>query len=376
MNKNQQQIDAYRYFFPAGWLLGIWGVLLWILFPWNLVTYPGLSHPEIMTGGFFLCFVCGFLMTAAPRFTSSFGPTRIDHWISCFLIALLFVGLSTPKIFFYGVVVLIFVFLISYLVRRFLNRSSNPPDSFVFVGVGLAAGLMGSLILVAAEVFNVPRELYNLGRLFFLQAYILCLVVGVGSRLIPALLGWAPMPTEQAKTFNPKRYLCLAILFLATYALEAFGFTVLSQLSRALIFSFIFLRMWKIYRLPSRTAVQTYWLWISAWLVMLGQWGIVAMPDFRVHLLHVILVSGLGLMTFMIAVRVGLSHGRHDMTLEKSSKMLALGAFLMCLAGFTRLSAGIAPALYQSHLIYAAYTWILGLLIWGWVFLPKMVRVK
>lgn len=374
---NKQHIDAYRYFFPAGWLLGIWGVLLWILFPWNLVSYPGLSHPEIMTGGFFLCFVCGFLMTAAPRFTNSFGPTAFDQWASCGLIGLLFISLASPqKIFFYGVVVAIFIFLISYMLRRFLKRKSNPPDSFVFVGVGLAAGLIGSVILALSAMTDVPGELYYLGRLFFLQAYILCLVVGVGSRLIPALLGWAALPTEPAKTFKPLRYLFWAVLFIATYVMEALGLMWWSQLARAVVFSFIFLTMWKIYRLPSRKAVQTWWLWISAWLILLGQWGIVAVLNFRVHLLHVILVSGLGLMTFMIAVRVGLSHGHHDMTLEKNSKMLCLGAFLMCLAGFTRLSAGFAPAIYQSHLIYAAYTWILGLLVWGWVFLPRIVRVK
>jgi uncharacterized protein involved in response to NO len=88
-----QPMDAYRYFFPVGWALGIWGVLLWILFPWNLVTYPGLHHPDIMIGGFFLCFVCGFLMTAAPKFTSSFGPTRFEQNFSFALIGILVVSL-------------------------------------------------------------------------------------------------------------------------------------------------------------------------------------------------------------------------------------------------------------------------------------------
>lgn len=374
---NSNQLDAYRYFFPAGWLLGLWGVFLWILFPWNLVSYPGLHHPEIMTGGFFLCFVCGFLMTAAPRFTSSFGPTKYDQWVSGIFIFLLFLSLAfKEKLFFYAVVVGLFFFLMSFLLRRFLNRNSNPPDSFVFVGVGLFAGLIGSMILFVGEFLDVPTPLYTLGRTLFLQTYILCLVVGVGSRLVPALLGWAPLPTEKVASQKILTFITLAIFFVSTYIMEVFDAMWVAQYVRALVLSLILLAVWRIYRLPKRKAFQTYWLWLSSWMIILGQWGIVFFLDYRIHLLHVILISGLALMTFMIAVRVGLSHGHHDMSLEKSSKSLCLGALLICFAGLTRLSAGFAPHIYQSHLLYAAYTWILGLLVWGWVFLPKIVRVR
>ena len=101
------QMDAYRYFFPAGWLLGIWGVVLWILFPWNLVSYPGIRHPEIMMGGFFLCFVCGFLMTAAPPFTSTHGPTVKEQRSAWVLIFGLFVSLFPESRLYFFIVVLI-----------------------------------------------------------------------------------------------------------------------------------------------------------------------------------------------------------------------------------------------------------------------------
>ncbi|ASD63209.1 hypothetical protein Bb109J_c2401 [Bdellovibrio bacteriovorus] len=375
---NTTSMDAYRYFFPAGWVMAVWGVLLWILFPWNLVTYPGLHHPEIMSGGFFLCFVAGFLMTAAPKFTASFGPTKNEQRASLVLIGLLFASLIPgSKTFFYFTVTALFVFLITYMARRFLNRKNNPPDSFLFVGVGLGAGLVGSLTLLLGQFVNVPSELYQLARTFFLQAYVLCLVMGVGSRLIPALLGWAPLPTESSKyTPQIKLYSALAVAFLGSFVLEVLVQPLSGQILRALVMSFIVFKFWKLHHLPQRRAFQSWWLWGSAWMLLLGQWGTVAFLDFRVHLLHVILVSGLGLMTFMIATRVTLSHGKHDMIWEKNSKGLFLGALLMGFAGLTRLSAGFAPHIYQSHLVYAAYTWILGLIVWGWLFLPKMIRVK
>lgn len=372
-----QQMDAYRYFFPAGWLMGIWGVLLWILFPWNLVAYPGIRHPEIMMGGFFLCFVCGFLMTAAPRFTSSFGPTLKEQRFAWGVIGALFLSLFHPsRVWFFLVVNVTFIFLIQFMFRRFMNRKSNPPDSFIFVGFGLGAGLIGSLLLTLAEFITIPDALYQMGRLFFLQTYILSLVLGVGSRLVPALLGWTPLPTEKGLPPRVALFVGLGVAFVASYVLEAFGWAGWGNVLRSLAITLVFALFWKIHRFPQRRAFQTSWLWGSAWTLLLGQWALVFLPEYRVHLLHVIFVSGLALMTLMIAVRVGLSHGKHDMMLEKNSKALFLGAFLVFLAGFTRLSAGFAPAIYQSHLVYAAYTWILGMLIWGWIFLPRIAKVK
>ncbi|MGE5087414.1 MAG: NnrS family protein, partial [Bacillota bacterium] len=310
---NTTHVDGYRYFFPAGWVLGIWGVLLWILFPWNLVSYPGLHHPEVMTGGFFLCFVCGFLMTAAPKFTSSFGPTQNEQRIAFGLIAALFLSLAPQsKVYFYGAVAALFIFLTSFLLRRFRNRKSNPPDSFLFVGFGVISGLVGCLLLFGAEFGNLPTPLYNFGRLLSLQGYVLCLVMGVGSRLIPALLGWGPLPNQTAS--NPvqpkiKLFAVLAILFVFSYVFEAASLVFFAQLLRSFVMSYIVFQFWKIHKLPQRRAFQSWWLWASAWFMLLGQWATVLLPDYRIHLLHVILVSGLGLMTLMIAVRVSLSHG-------------------------------------------------------------------
>lgn len=373
-----QPMDAYRYFFPVGWALGIWGVLLWILFPWNLVTYPGLHHPDIMIGGFFLCFVCGFLMTAAPKFTSSFGPTRFEQNFSFALIGILVVSLfPARKVYFFAAVITVFIFLMIFMLRRFFNRQSNPPDAFLFVGFGLMSGLLGTVILFLNEVFNVPSEVVYFGRLLFLQGYILCLVLGVGSRLIPALLGRAPLPTEMGKA-DPKILLfaSLAAVFVAGFAVEAFYLYWIGQLMRAVVISFIAFKFWRLHQLPSRRAYQSWWLWISAYLVLISQWGLVFLPTYRIHILHVLLVSGLGLMTLMIATRVTLSHGKHNMQIEKNSKALWAGAFLIALAGATRASSGIAAHIYQSHLIYASYLWIAGLAVWGWVFIPKLFKTN
>lgn len=370
-------MDAYRYFFPAGFLFGIWGVLVWILFPWGIISYPGLRHPDIMMGAFFLCFVCGFLMTAAPKFLSTFGPSSFELKISWSLIGLLFISLLLPeRWYFLAVVNFLFLYLIFFLIRRFSVRKSNPPDSFLFVGVGLLTGLFGSVVLTSFEFFSISASLYGLARLFFFQTYILALVLGVGSRLVPALLGHGVVQRKTDEESQIFLFSLFALLFVLSFFLEAFYSFFLGNLLKALVISGLCLCFWKIHKKPIRKGFQPFWLWTSSWLLILGQWAIVLFPSYRVHFLHVILVSGLALMTFMIATRVSLSHGGHDLSLEKNSKAVAVAAFLIMFAGLTRLSAGLLPELYQTHLVYAAYTWVIGCFIWGWVFIPKMIRVK
>ncbi|MNK94027.1 NnrS protein [compost metagenome] len=210
-----------------------------------------------------------------------------------------------------------------------------------------------------------------------MQAYILCLVLGVGSRLIPALLGFAPLPTEAN---NRKQqvgiFVVLAVLFLLSFVIEALGAFLPAQVLRSVVITFMAVRFWNLHTFPQRKVYQSWWIWVAAYFVVLGHWGIVFFPSARIHLLHLILVSGLGLMTLMIASRVTLSHGKHDMGIEKNSKALFLGAFLMCAAGATRASAGITAHIYQSHLLYASYLWIGGLIVWGWIFLPKLFKIK
>jgi uncharacterized protein involved in response to NO len=378
MKSIEATMDAYRYFFPVGWLLGVWGVLLWLLFPLNLVTYPGPFHPQVMMGGFFLCFVCGFLMTAAPKFTASFPPTRSDLWLSATLLAGLFISALFEKILiFHFAVLLLLLFLVSFFLRRFFHRTQSPPDAFVFVGVGMGSAVTGVTLLILGDFGWAQDSWLALGRLLFLQGYILALVLGIGSRLVPALLGRGPLPNE-ARTSAPKLglFLALAFLFVLSYVLEAFFASTLGNVLRSFLMSFMLFRFWKIHLAPARKGFQPFWLWLSGWSLLAGQWGATLLPDYRQHFLHLVFVSGLGLMTLMIATRVSLSHGGHGLDLERNSKAVWGGALLLMVAAVTRLSAALSAGIYQSHLVYASCAWILGLLVWGWVYLPKIFFVK
>jgi uncharacterized protein involved in response to NO len=334
-----------------------------------------------MMGGFFLCFVCGFLMTAAPKFTASFPPARSELWMSATLLAGLFISaLCESSLVFHLAALLLLGFLVLFLARRFFHRTQSPPQAFVFVGVGMGCALLGVTLLILGDLDWAADSWLHLGRLLFLQGYILALVLGVGSRLVPALLGRGPLPNaNEGMKRSPAKlslFLILAFLFVGSYIVEVFLHEFAGTFLRSVVITFMFFQLWKIYLLPARKGYQPFWLWVSAWFLLIGQWSATLWPDYRQHSLHLVFISGLGLMTLMIATRVSLSHGEHGLELEKNSKAIVAGALLLILAALTRVSAGFSAVIYQSHLIYASCTWILGLLVWGWVYLPKMIFPK
>lgn len=371
------KIDLYRIFFPAGTLLGLWGALVWILYYFKVINYPGLLHPEIMMGGFLLSFVVGFLCTAIPRFTESFLPTKWEIVSASALIFLLLVMQTTSNLFYFHLNSLIlFVYLIVFAIRRFLSRKVNPPTPFIFVGLGIIIGLIGSLLLFLSHFLSITDDLLYLGKVFITQGYILSFVLGVGSRLIPSLLGHSPPPNQIQKSLSRNAYFSLGISFLLSYLIEAFASRFIGMILRDLIIIFIAIIPWKIFLLPKRKAVHAFGLWISCWFLMAGHVGASLFFNYKIHFLHLFYIGGLGLMTLIIATRVTLSHGGHDVRLEIKSKILYGLIFLLVLAALTRFSAGFLPAEYQSHLLYAACLWIIGISWWAIAFLPKIIFVK
>lgn len=376
-----KSIDSYRYFFPAGWALAVFGVALWILYPLNIVSYPGVLHPDVMMGGFFLCFVCGFLMTAIPQFLSVEGPTKMEQGISFILIFSLFVTLfihsRTPFIL---TTSFLFIFLATFILRRFFKRETNLPDSFIFVGFGILSGLLGNITLTFSQFVDVPLPLYLLSKSFYLSAYIYCLVIGVGTRIIPALFGFKPLPNHKnPNEINTKMltYIFLGIIFLGSYVVEVFVDKFFGNLLRSLVMILVCIPFWGLYKLPIKKGGLTLGLWSASWMMVLSQVALTFAPShFRVHIIHIGLISGLSLITYMVATRVTLAHGHYGFDLEKTSKALYVSSALVILAGLTRFSAGIRPDLYESHLVYAASTFLVASLIWGAIFIPKAIKLK
>lgn len=368
--------DLYRVFFPIGWLLGVWGAFVWLLYYFDLIAYPGSLHPEIMMGGFILSFVLGFLGTAAPKFTNSYPPTTGEMAVAFALSLILFISqFLTNELVFKFSSLSIFIFLIYFLIKRFINRKANPPAPFLFVGFGVLTGTLGSILLILSA-FNIGNEeTYSLGRLFFYQAFILSFVLGIGSRLIPSLLGFSPAPNMAQKELSVKNYAVMGIFFLSTYLIEVYVLKILGILLRDLIILFIAFYSWKIYLLPKRKAIHAFGLWLSCLFMVFGYVAAGFFEAYYIHFMHLFYVSGLSLMTILVASRVALSHGGHDMMIELKSKTLLVVVVLFASAGVLRMCAGLIPDYYLSHLFYASCLWLSGMVVWGIAFLPKIYKI-
>jgi NnrS protein len=74
MTRTMTQIcrEPFRIFFPAGALLGVVGVSLWVQYYLGAaVSYPKVAHARLMIEGLMACFIFEFLGTAGRRLKSA-----------------------------------------------------------------------------------------------------------------------------------------------------------------------------------------------------------------------------------------------------------------------------------------------------------------
>lgn len=371
----QKLIEPYKILFPLGIILGIWGALVWIPFSFQFSDYyPGIHHAFFMIGGFLLSFAAGFLMTTMPKFTGTWPATKNEiSFVALPLVLLPFFSLLEQQILFYAALTISISALLVFAAKRFKNKRGMPPEPFVFIGFGLGTGWLGAILLLIQAFGFHSTNLFSFAKLLFLQAFILCLVVGVGSRLVPAFTGWGPLLTMpfSEKALPRKKainlFLLLGIFFVVSLFIEAFYDITIGRALRTVLISGILFFFWRIYKFPPVKTRVTWGLWLAAWSLLLGLWGATLNPALSIHYYHLTFVSGLSLMTLMISTRIILGHGGHGLKLESTSKSLWIIIILAILASLTRFAAGVNQAMYLSHLAYAAITWVVAIGIWGWV---------
>jgi uncharacterized protein involved in response to NO len=395
MRETSLKMDPYRLLFPLGWANGLLGASIWILFYLtNRIAYPGSLHANVMMGGFQFCFAAGFLMTAIPRFTGTDSASPVELALAGSLGGLL-LAVSLAAVFdpglsgwLHGLVVALSAFLGIYFLRRFLRRAHSPPSSFSFVGAAILFALLGSLALALAN--RLPASVVLLGRLVFYHGMMLALVLGVGSRLVTANLGWMQSPiiqiTRQTRTVGPFEFLgssygtslLLTVLFVASFVIEATIANQVGRILRALVASFVIHPQWQLHRLPRTRTKMAFWLWVSAWSVFLGLWAYALSPTYlAVAGAHFMFIGGFALMIFMIASRVTLSHGGFDVSVEATSMIYPVLGILTVFSALARVIAGMGNAQQAPILIViAACSFIFALLAWGFLFLGKILKPK
>ena len=378
--------EPFRLLFPAGVALGVAGVMMWPLYVWNvLAVYPGQFHARVMIEGFLTAFVLGFLGTALPRLLDVPRLTLIESaGLAC---GVLFVGWLQfsgrmplgDQMFF----LLLSSFVLVLAVRAFLFRKDLPPPGFVLVAAGLLCALAGSGILIVGQISSslLPAPVAALGKLLLYQGYPLLPVMGVGAFFLPRVLGLQGRQGFPESLAPPRGWLPLAGFaaacggaIIAGFVLEAFGWPRAGNALKAAALAVYLFHEVPLHRAMRgggslAAALRVAMLCLPLAFVLMAVW-----PDRTLSFLHVLFISGISLLVFVVATRVVLGHSGQGEKFGARIWPVVAMASLVVLAMLTRVSADWLPDIRMSHYAYASLAWMAGAAVWAALVLLPGVR--
>ena len=376
--------EPFRIFFPAGVVSGILGVSLWPLhFLGVMELYPGLIHARIMAFGLFGGFIIGFLGTAMPRMLSA-KPLRVAETGALLAVHLMMVVafmFSNSRV---GDV-LFLILLLAFagcMGLRVASRKDLPPPGFVLVGLALLSAGAGAVLAVLQHWQEMQPSWIALQRLLSYQGFVLLPILGIGPFILPRLFGLqSAHDFPEALTPTPawvrKAMLALAagLLILASFIVEAWGaYRTAYGMRFATTLGYLLLEL-PFHRVKAGHALGAC-IRIAFAGVLAGFLAVALFPAHRVGLLHLTLVGGFAVITFVVATRVVFGHSGNLCLLQGRNRWLWVAVSLMLFGMATRISGDFWPKILASHYNYGAVLWIAGVLLWAAYVLPKVLVVE
>jgi uncharacterized protein involved in response to NO len=123
---------------------------------------------------------------------------------------------------------------------------------------------------------------------------------------------------------------------------------------------------------PERSNIFGAAVRVSLAGIVLGFLAVALFPAYRTGLLHITLVGGFAVITFVVATRVLFGHSGNIAGLKGRNRWFLISIGLMLFGMFTRISGDFWPKIMASHYNYGAILWIVGVVIWGAYTLPKV----
>lgn len=356
--------NPYLIFFPIGAICGLLGISVWIMPLFSSSFYPVDMHKELMINGFILNFVVGFLFTAIPRFTETQFANSSEVFAAAFfsLNAAFYSLISKPDLHFLFSTLLV-ISIVAYALIRFKNRKRNPPPTFIFIGFGLGLWIFVNVsFFMLHSGYNIPIYVMSVIPGLYSNGIVMSLVLGVGGKLIPAILGSQDLMAPQKLSTD---LVFLLIVFFSTYLAIDINDQRWTLLARSFVILYFALYYWRIYKLPKNKTYLARGVWLCAWCFVIGHLLKATWLQYPTDALHAVLISGFSLITFLISTRVVIAHSGFGIDLEKKHRAIILYSWLMIFAAGTRVFAPIIPRAYKHHLAYAAIVWLVAFLIWS-----------
>ncbi len=377
--------DPFRLFFPVAILCLLYASGIWIRFGvFNQGDFPVEAHANLFLGGFLFLTIMGFLLTAIPRFTQTDFLSKGELGMGVIvLLAVVSTYLFEATPWFWLSIFIGWLILLTFAARRFFKRAQNPPFTFVFVGLGVALGLLGSLFSFLANIhYDTFAHLENWGKLFFYDAMVMAFIIGIGGRLIPGILGFVEIVKEQREVYEkPVPFLkvipidikiCL-VVFILSLIFEGIGLDRIGYVLRALVITFFSFRYWRLHERVETGKWHGRILKLSCWMLLLPSWLLCFFVADAIHVKHLIYIGSYCLMTLMVASRVVMAHGSEGLEIEFRKLPYLLIGFLVVFAGFTRATAIMMPDSYENHLGYAGILLFVAGVVWVVFFFKRLL---
>lgn len=375
--------EPFRLLFPLGFFLGVVGVMLWPAFATGLwSTYPAEAHARIMIQGFLSAFAFGFLGTAFPRLL------EIQR-LGMHPVMLLASGLLIPSglhlIGQYGAGDAAFIVLLTMFLWMLLSRARKrkdiPPPGFILVAMGMFCALTGTLLLWIdrISVGSLPTWAFIFARSLAWQAYLLLPVLGIGAFLLPRFFG---LQSKQAfpELMMPnaewrRRALfagCCGMFIIGGFLLNALGWQYLGHIIPAIAIAIYLYQEVPLHRAIDTEGSLARGLQVALLSLPVGYTLMAMFPVWQLALSHVVFITGLSLVTFIVASRVLLGHSGQSIRFKSVIAPVTGMTVLLIGALVIRIGADFAGAFRFTLYGISATVWIIGAAIWAAEILPRV----
>jgi len=206
--------------------------------------------------------------------------------------------------------------------------------------------------------------LHEVGRGLVLQGVLSCLVIGVGTLIVPHVTrGDAPVELRSAPATR-LLYLLAGLVFAASFFVEALVSVRIGFAVRAAVVALAFVPGAKLWRPPTVPGIHRRLLWLGSWALPLGYLLATIFPEYRKACLHVVFIGCFAVMVFSIALHVALTHaGQVEQLGRRRLGPILLGVLLAC-ALLGRLLVDLDPSRLRLWLGCAAASFVCATILW------------
>ncbi|MCP4911688.1 MAG: NnrS family protein [Oligoflexia bacterium] len=349
--------DPFKLFFPVALLCLLYGAMLWVFHSLlDIGEFPLERHANIFFGGYLFFSIMGFLLTAIPQFTKSQPLSKNELFLSVLTMILILCNYFLESNYFWHSLSFGLTLLGIFIISRIKYRKENPPYAFIFVLLGIIIGLTGTILIG----LNINEAL---GKTLFFDGMVNSFIIGIGTRLIPGILGFKDIVKQQRAVYEnansflksiPSHFFFLIIIFLLSLLYE-YKEVRIGYILRASVFTFIAIKYWSIHKSVPSKKWHGRMIKLSTIMLLVASWLLYFFPDHILSIKHLIYIGTYVLLTLLISSRVILAHAGLGLCHEEKKNPFLIVSGIILFAAVTRATAHLIPDSYTNHLGYAGF---------------------